>query len=84
MLSIDEYHQVLIEQAHCLADATEAFELLFSNFSGLFEDLTEYFKAKIQQEEKDMAEFDRYTNRLKQYINQVHKEIPALTEGRKF
>lgn len=83
MASTNEYHKILIEQAHLLADATEAFEMLVSNFTGLFEDLTEYFKAKHQQEEKDMSEFERYSNRLKQYVDQVHIEIPALTEGKK-
>lgn len=82
MASTDEYCKKLIEQAHLLADATEAFESLVSNFSGLFEDLTAYFKAKNQQEEKDMSEFERYSNRLKQYMDQVHTEIPALTEGK--
>lgn len=82
MATTEDYNQVLIDQAHLLAEAAEVFGAMVKNLSGLFDDLTNYFQEKSEQEDQNVSEFEKYSKRIKDYIDQVHKEIPALTDGK--
>lgn len=79
----EDYNQILIDQAHLLADASEAFGEMVENLKGLFDDMKINFKNKDEEEEKDFNNFMRYSKRIKEYISHVHKEIPSLKDGKR-
>lgn len=77
-----ELNQLLITQAQLLSDATEVLDGLVKGFSGLFEDLTSYFTNKNKNDDQLTIEFEKESEKIKNYIIQVHTEIPALTKGK--
>lgn len=73
-------NQFLIDQARLLSDATEVLNGLVKCVGGLFDDLSVYFTKRNEIEEKNFLELESESEKIMNYINQVHAEIPALTK----
>lgn len=84
MENAGDYHQILIDQAHLLSEASETLAEFIKNISGFFEEISEFLENKTRTQNEDLQEFQHHSNKLKQYIDQVHEEIPALTDGKVF
>lgn len=81
MANIEQCHQILIDQAHLLVDASETLGIFIKNTLEFYQELTQFFEAKSIDDKKDFREFERHSSKLKQYINQVHDEIPTLSDS---
>lgn len=82
MANSEELQQFLKQQAHVLAEASETLTAFITNIAGFFEELTNFIQNKTEEDKKNFKDFERQTGKLKKYIDQVHTEIPALTESK--